>query len=117
MPHFTVDCSEGALQFLPAEVMISLVHDAAEASGLFDQGNIKVRLQVYPEAHYTVDGSKESFIHIVGDIMGGRSIPQRKGLSRRIVLALKPHVPTMKMLSVDIREILPATYSNHSESE
>lgn len=116
MPHFTVACSENILKVVPPAQLIPLVHDAAEATDLFAKGNIKVRLHPYPITHFTVGGSKDDFIHITGDIMGGRTIEQRKHLSREIVLALKPHFPDLAVLSVDIREILPATYSNRSES-
>lgn len=112
MPHFIVECSENSLlKPTPAKV-IEAVHDAADDTGLFDPGNIKVRLSPYPAHHFTVGGTKADFIHVIGFIMGGRTTEQKKKLSQDITLVLKGIFPEIEMLSIDIRDIDPQTYTN-----
>ena len=110
MPHFKIDCSENILLIVPVEEIIKLVHDTAEETGLFKRGDIKVRVNTFAE--YTTRGTKEDFIHITADIMGGRTTEQKQNLSKCIIRKLKPFFPKVKFLSIDIRDIDPETYTN-----
>jgi 5-carboxymethyl-2-hydroxymuconate isomerase len=47
MPHFIIDCSKNIIkQYSPDELM-QAVFDVAEATGLFDVNDIKVRIRPY----------------------------------------------------------------------
>ncbi len=112
MPHFVVDCSQGILQFHTEEQIVERVHRAANSTNLFDEGDIKVR--VNPFTIYSVGNKREDFIHVFANIMEGRSIEQRADLSRRIVselVSMFPHVPNIAM---NVAEFERATYCNRA---
>lgn len=44
MPHFILDCSEHIIQLKSPEEIIQAVYNAADATGLFTVGDIKVRI-------------------------------------------------------------------------
>jgi len=110
MPHFKIDCSKNILAIVPCGEIIEVVHNTAEETGLFKKGDIKVRINPYTE--YTTGGTKDDFIHITADIMGGRTTEQKQNLSRGIIGKLKPMFPNVKFVSIDIRDINPETYTN-----
>ena len=62
MPHFVIDCSQSILQSKTEEQVIERVHRAATSTNLFDEGDIKVR--VNPFAIYSVGNKREDFIHV-----------------------------------------------------
>jgi 5-carboxymethyl-2-hydroxymuconate isomerase len=110
MPHLILDCSRTIDKHASLDTLIQVVHDTAESTGLFNEGEVKVRLNLFD--HYTVGGTRDDFVHIIAYIWTGRSEEQRSDLSRRIVRALKSLLPNVKIISVDIREINRATYNN-----
>lgn len=110
MPHFVVDCSQGILQQHSEEEILARLHHAVNATGLFDEPDIKVRLN--PFLVYAVGGRKEGFIHVFSHIMQGRTVEQRSGLSKRIVSELVDIFPTTRRIAVNIAEFEKATYLN-----
>jgi 5-carboxymethyl-2-hydroxymuconate isomerase len=111
MPHFIIHHSENILQEQSAQSIINLVHDTADATGLFAPGNIKVRSISF--TNYTVGGTQDDFIHIFGHIMAGRTAAQKAHLSKQIITALKPLFPNLPVLSINISDFDKATYCNH----
>ena len=112
MPHCILDCSQTIETHAPLETVIKTVHDAAVDSGLFGEGDVKVRANLFE--HYTVGGSEKDFIHIIAYILSGRTLEQRAALSRRIIVALKDLLPEVPILSMDVREIDRAAYNNRN---
>ncbi|MGB0580875.1 MAG: 5-carboxymethyl-2-hydroxymuconate Delta-isomerase [Limisphaerales bacterium] len=112
MPHCILDCSQTIETHAPLDDIIKTVHDAAVDSGLFGQGDVKVRARLFE--HYTIGGEKKDFLHIIAYILSGRSEEQREDLSRRIIVALKELLPNVPVLSIDVREINRATYNNRN---
>ena len=86
------------------------VYDAAESTGLFAAGDIKVRLR--PFQHFLLGAGKTDFIHVFANLMKGRSARQKANLSRKIVEWLNEMFPDVSFLSVNIREFEKATYCN-----
>lgn len=86
------------------------VFDTAEATGLFAENDIKVRLRPYQ--YFKLGADKEDFIHIFGNIMEGRSTQQKANLSKIIIERLNEMFPDIAILSINIREFEKATYSN-----
>lgn len=112
MPHFVIECSENIIsQKAPAEIM-EAVYEAAEATGLFAENDIKVRINPYK--YYKLGKGKNGFLHIFGNIMEGRSIEQRENLSRKIIERLDQMLPEISILSINISEFEKATYCNKS---
>ena len=112
MPHCIIDCSRTIEKHASLDDIIKAVHDAADKTGLFGQGDIKVRVNRFE--HYTVGGTSDDFLHMIAYIMGGRTMEQRQNLSRQIIMALKGLLPDVRVISIDVREIERATYNNRN---
>lgn len=112
MPHFIIDCSPNIIQQEAPEKIMDIVYTTAESAGLFAENDIKVRLQPYP--YYRLGKNKESFIHIFGYIMEGRSTEQKADLAHRMVTNLTELFPDISFLSMSINDFETATYSNKS---
>lgn len=115
MPHFVIDCSENILNKKTPNEIIQGVYDSADASGLFEDGDIKVRIN--PFKYYTIGNTRNDFMHIFANIMEGRSILEKSDLSRRIVSELTSMLPEVPIISINIRDFEKATYCNKSMVE
>lgn len=112
MPHFILDCSKDIIEIKSAEEIIENVYNAAESTNLFAKGDIKVRIN--PFEYYTIGRTKDSFIHVFGNIMEGRTDAQKKNLSVKIVSVLKEMFPDIPIISINIRDFEKASYCNKS---
>jgi 5-carboxymethyl-2-hydroxymuconate isomerase len=112
MPHFVVDCSQGILQFHAEDRIIERMHRVASSTGLFDEGDIKVR--VNPFATWSVGNGRDDFIHVFSSIMEGRTIEQRAHLSRLIVTELAGMFPGVANIATNVAEFERATYCNRA---
>ena len=110
MPHFVIDCSENILANRSQIEIIKEVHDVADATGLFDKGDIKVRMNPFKE--FTVGGSKTDFIHVFGHVMEGRTTEQKANLSSVIVKKLSDLFPEVSYIAMNVSDFEKATYSN-----
>ena len=112
MPHFVIDCSENIIKIKSPKEIIQKVHDTAESTGLFDKGDIKVRIN--PFEYYNNGNTIEDFIHIFANIMEGRTVSQKKNLSERIITELKSMFSDVPIISINLRDFEKATYCNKS---
>lgn len=112
MPHFVIDCSENVLTQKSGEKILTAVHDTAEATGLFKPGDIKARIR--PFSIFTVGNSKSDFIHVLGNIMEGRTTKQKAELSKAIIIKLKSMFADVPVISINIQEFDKLTYSNRN---
>ena len=112
MPHFIIECSDDIIEQKTPDEIMQAVYEAAEATGLFAENDIKVRINPY--RYYKLGNTKKDFIHIFGNIMEGRSVEQKSNLSRKIIERLTRMFPDISILSMNIREFEWTTYSNKS---
>jgi 5-carboxymethyl-2-hydroxymuconate isomerase len=112
MPHFVIDCSENVIKLKSPKEIIEKVYDTAEATQLFDKGDIKVRIN--PFEYYTIGNTNDDFIHVFANIMEGRTASQKKNLSERIITGLKSMFPDVPIISINVRDFEQATYCNKS---
>jgi len=110
MPHFVIDCSEPIISLKSPEEIMQRVYDSATASKLFEEGDIKVRIN--PFKYFNVGNSSDDFIHIFGNIMEGRTQEQKSLLSKSIVSELKQMFPEVPIISINIRDFEMASYCN-----
>lgn len=110
MPHCLIEASGDVLRQIPPQELVQLVHDNADASGLFQPGEIKARLAVYE--HHCVGGEPGDFVHLVFYVLAGRTDEQKRSLSRRVVRALVERLPKVPAISMDVRDIRRETFSN-----
>src|SRR5690606_22933290 len=110
MPHFIIDCSETIIkQKLPQEIM-EAVYDIAKNTTLFDENDIKVRMQPYK--HFKLANDQKDFIHVFAYLMEGRTIDQKAKLSELIIKKLNLMFPEISILSISIQNFEKATYCN-----
>ena len=112
MPHFVIDCSENIIKIKSPKEIIQKVHDTAESTGLFDKGDIMVRIN--PFEYYNNGNTLEDFIHIFANIMEGRTVSLKKNLSERIITELKSMFSDVPIISINLRDFEKATYCNKS---
>ncbi len=111
MPHFVIDCSQTIFEIQSPINMLWAVHEEANNSDLFDEADIKVRLNPYSK-DYLVGGKQENFIHVFADIMEGRSEEQKANLSRNIVKRLKSMFKDVSFIAMNVNDFEKATYCN-----
>ncbi|WP_190808923.1 5-carboxymethyl-2-hydroxymuconate Delta-isomerase [Flagellimonas sp. S3867] len=112
MPHFIIDCSENIMALKSPKEIMQIVYEAAESTNLFDDGDIKVRLNPYK--YYNNGNTINDFIHVFANIMEGRNSGQKYKLSKQIVTELKLMFPETPIISINIRDFEKATYCNRS---
>lgn len=112
MPHFVLDCSQSILETHDEAFIIEQVHLTANASGLFDEHDIKVR--VNPFKKYAVGNKASDFIHVFSHIMEGRTTEQKAKLSRDMVLMLTGLFPDVTNIAMNISDFEKATYCNRT---
>ena len=114
MPHLIIDCSSDVLEVYAPERIMAVVHGAAKASNLFAPENIKVRIQPYPASHWYQGDTEGSFMHVFGHIMGGRTPAQKKMLSESVMKALKELCQEVPIISMNVIDFDPSTYTNRN---
>jgi 5-carboxymethyl-2-hydroxymuconate isomerase len=115
MPHFVIDCSENILSLKSPQEIMQCVYDTAEATNLFAKsgvGGIKVRINSF--RHFITVDSQDDFIHIFAHIMEGRTVEQKKYLSKKIVTQLSLMFPHMPVISINVQDFEKETYCNKS---
>lgn len=112
MPHFIVDCSASLVTKSTEQQIFKTVFEAARSTGLFEENDIKVRINPYVRCE--VGGRQSDFIHVFGYILEGRSDELRAGLSQRIVKALAAIFPDLEFLAASVEVFSLAGYSNRN---
>lgn len=110
MPHFIIDCSEHIAELKNPKEIIQEVYNTANETGLFAEGDIKVRINPFKD--YIVGGSTKDFIHVFSYIMEGRNTEQKSNLSKQIVAKLKSMFPEVPIISANIKDFEKASYCN-----
>ena len=113
MPHFLVDCSESIFILHTEEEIIEQVHLAAKSTELFNENDIKVRVNSFGK--YSTGNNIEDFIHVFAHIMEGRNDEEKADLSRKIVQALTSLFPTVPNIGANIIEFENANYCNRNK--
>ncbi|MGB0937125.1 MAG: 5-carboxymethyl-2-hydroxymuconate Delta-isomerase [Colwellia sp.] len=112
MPHFVMDCSESILNVHKEEFIIEQIHLVANATGLFDEKDIKVRLNAFKK--YSVGNEREDFIHVFAHIMEGRTTLQKAELSKQVVANLVGLFPKVSNIAMNVSDFEKATYTNRN---
>ena len=110
MPHFIIECSETVKDTISELDLLKEIHHVANASGLFEEADIKVRMNPY--STYLVGGEKKDFVHVFASVMGGRSTVQKAELSKAIVHKLKAIFPDIPFIAMNVDDFEKATYCN-----
>ena len=84
----------------------------ANRTGLFDEHDIKVRVQAFSK--YLVGNQQRPFIHVFSSIMQGRTTEQRANLSKSMVSKLVSLFPDVINIAMNVEEFEKSTYCNRS---
>ena len=109
MPHLVIEYSREDYGSEGAASMLRAAHDGALASGLFTEGDIKVR--AYACDHCLVGGAPGSFIHVTVFLLSGRDAATQKKLAETVLDHLTEAGFSPSSLSVDCRGMDRAVYS------
>jgi len=113
MPHFILECSESIFSLTNPTELMRAVYSAAESTALFARsgvGGIKVRINIY--RHFINVDAREHFVHVFANIMEGRTSEQKMMLSETVVRTIKGILPTVEIISMNVRDFERATYCN-----
>ena len=111
MPHFVIDCSESVLKIQKPRDILKAVHEEANSTGLFEEADIKVRLNPFSK-DYLVGGEQGDFMHVFANIMEGRNQDQKAKLSMQIVRRLKSMFPGISFIAMNVNDFDRVTYCN-----
>lgn len=109
MPHCIIEYSKNLQKLVKPSKIISVVHQAAVESDLFDPTDIRSRATAFDDYQNRAD--KQHFIHVTLRIMHGRNQAQKTQLSRKIIKALESLNLSSIILSVEICDIDKTTYA------
>ena len=112
MPHFLIDCSETIFELHTEAEIIDKVHLAAKSTELFNENDIKVRVNSFKK--YSTGNKIEDFIHVFAHIMEGRSSEQKLGLSKKIVQTLTSMFPNVPNIGANVIEFENENYYNRN---
>ncbi len=116
MPHCVIECPADLKFVVDFEQLVSAVYGAAESSNLFGHGDVKARLVL--SNYYLVGGVQAPYVHTIVHLLSGRSEVQKKQLADAVTEAVCELLPSVKMISTEVRDIPKLAYSNrHSISE
>ncbi|SHM59056.1 5-carboxymethyl-2-hydroxymuconate Delta-isomerase [Phytopseudomonas punonensis] len=110
MPHCLIEGARSLEKILEPGALVALVHDTAMGTGLFKEGEVKVRLSLYD--HYSVGGNQSDFVHVIFYLLAGRTDEQKKALSMAIVRKLVERLPEVESISLDVRDMRREAFSN-----
>lgn len=95
MPHCLIEGSQSLTRLITPAELLRLVEEATAATGLFQPGEVKLRLSLYE--HFNVGGTQEDFVHLIFYILAGRT---------------DERLPGVNALSLDVRDIDREVFSN-----
>ncbi|WP_067520842.1 5-carboxymethyl-2-hydroxymuconate Delta-isomerase [Endozoicomonas ascidiicola] len=108
MPHFVIEYSRSIEEFTPPDRLMFAIFQSAVQSGLFNETDIKVRMQ--PFDHYLLPVEGMGFIHVTAKILSGRNEAQKQMLAENVMNALAGLGFNNTMVSVDVEDMSRAVY-------
>jgi 5-carboxymethyl-2-hydroxymuconate isomerase len=109
MPHCLIELSKNMPSNLCIKTLLSQVHSAIFASGLFEEPSIKSRVLAYE--HYLVGSSDAGFIHVNIKILEGRSRALKSQLANLVLDRLQQMDLSSMSLTVEVMDIETACYA------
>jgi 5-carboxymethyl-2-hydroxymuconate isomerase len=107
-----MDCSQTILESHKEEFILEQVHLIAYSTGLFEEGDIKVRINPYKK--FIVGNKSDNFIHVFAHVMQGRTTEQKADLSKLMVNMLTTMFPDVANIAMNISDFEKDTYCNRT---
>lgn len=113
MPHFIVEYSADLSADHDIQSLCQALFDSAKDSGAFpDSSAIKVR--ALPASHWVVGHGDTGFAHVTIRLLAGRDADTQARITQATLDTLHAQLPGVGSLSVDIKDINPATYAKRT---
>lgn len=103
MPHFVIECSDGARPEVDTYTFAQQIHMVALDSGLFNEKAIKVR--IVPSANSLVAGEPDEFVHVTIYLIDGRDKATKKQLATSVHEMIRNRCSSVASVSVDVRDL------------
>jgi len=88
MPHLILDYSANLERRIDVSRLVTAVHEAALATGVFPKGGVRTRAHRH-DVYRVADGDPENaYIHVVARIREGRDVETRRRAGEKIFHAL-----------------------------
>ncbi len=108
MPHLIIEHAAEVAEQIAIDELVTAAHEAAFASGLFPEYDIKTRAIAYQ--HHQTGQTRDSFVHVAVHLLDGRSDEQKSDLSERILARIEPMLPDVASVGVEIIDMHRASY-------
>ncbi len=112
MPHLIIEYAQELATAGQVAKMLDAVHDAAYATGLFEQSHIRTR--AIPVEFYRTGMSRAPFVHAQLRIHGGRDTTQKRILSDAVLNALRGQGWEAESITVEVVDMDKQTYARHT---
>lgn len=114
MPHIIIEHSTTSIEPCNYKALLNSVFSMQEAIQVFNNDNIKARLQSVK--HFKLASNYKGFVHIQCRIHKGRDIEQKEQLSNAVLQAVKPFVNPQTVTTVELIDMESESYAKHINS-
>lgn len=111
MPHLILEYTKNLDAEIKSKQLLEKAHAVMLNSGLFNPEAVKSRTRCLEEHLLGTQGEDTSFIHISVALLEGRTVEQKKELSKAITTCIKNEFAELGSVSVEIRDMEKASYS------
>jgi len=112
MPHIIVEYAASIAHHHDLDKLCEELFEAAMTTSAFvTPEDIKVRM--LPASHWFQQVENSSFAHITVRLMVGRTVEQKQEVTTTILKTAAKCLSDVGSITVDIKEIDPATYVKH----
>ena len=108
MPHVIIEHSDEVAGQISIDDLMAAVHDAAMASDLFPEYDIKTRAIAY--RHHRTGRTRDAFVHVAVHLLDGRSDAQKSDLADGILARIEPLLPRVASVGVEIVDMHRSSY-------
>jgi len=112
MPHLIIEYSEDLAGPDRVPSLLDAVHEAAVATGLFEESHIRTR--AYPVRFYRTGTGKGPFIHAQCRILSGRTEAQKRALTGAVVAAIRGQGWGAQVVTAEVVDMDRATYAKYA---
>ena len=112
MPHIVIEHSSQPYFEAQTKELLEALLKVCERSDIIVPANVKMR--IHPCKNSRVAGGLDAFLHVTVSLMEGPTIDEKSDLADLIFDALCITFPQTGHLTVDVRDMVPATYRKRS---
>jgi 5-carboxymethyl-2-hydroxymuconate isomerase len=113
MPHIIIEYAAPIAEQHDLDKLCKALFDAALETGVFKSPK-DVKVRAIPATHWYLQTENDSFIHVTVRLLTGRTTEQKASVTNAMLKTADQLLPEVGSISVDIKELDPATYAKRS---